>query len=628
MEDSPLLKADGALVFSSPESFRRHYEQYLNKGGALVQPEAPLQPLEVVRVRIPLPNSGELALEAQVTNLAGPLALLHFTRLTEDDTGRLRRAAEGEPEPGPPPIADGSEGPPPEPPSEELLREVAALVASIPPEEPPADLPPPPPPPTPAVAEELMLPPQPQARQPAPVTPPPASPKPAAPDRPSPAFVLLDAPPARPASPPPSAPAPGFVLLGVQPSPPPSPAPAGPPAPALAQVVQVSPPPGATPVPPLPEHPGAPREPAYNPAAASAGLLDKPDRTFKNPATPQDFLALPLLRPPPVDQAPEPSMPLVLQWLASLKAPAASLRLRLGRSRDLFSYVLWGQEVRSSTPIDALVRAMGEPTGQLELKPVSDGAAKASFSASLSSIRFSVLRELLKKFGEPELNAGLSARMGMAPKLNAHGMGLLRVLGLSESQLRMAQRLLAGSYPLDVVLNNGIGIRSTWAVIYLEQLLGGLTWVEPPPRESVVVEELRVLAERIRVADFFEVLGLHYTSPPRAVDRAFERLKREYGPGSRASTQSARLADDIWHRVQQAYEALKTGGGRRQYRKEKFPNVRMDYSAQIVSSQSQLAEMRGELDLAIDLMEAAIELNPTADFRDNLQRIRAKKSAG
>ena len=199
---------------------------------------------------------------------------------------------------------------------------------------------------------------------------------------------------------------------------------------------------------------------------------------------------------------------------------------------------------------------------------------------------------------------------------------------IREPQLRMAQRLLAGSHPLDVVLNNGIGIRSTWAVIYLEQLLGGLTWVEPPPRESVVVEELRVLTERIRVADYFEVLGLHYTSPPRAVDRAFERMKREYGPDSRAASQSAKLADDIWQRVQQAYATLKTTAGRKQYRKDKFPNVRLDYSAQIVSSQSQLAEMRGELDLAIDLMEAAIELNPTPDFMAHLARVRAKKSSG
>lgn len=566
MEDAPLLKADGALVYSSPESFRRHYELYLNKGGALVRPEAPLQPLETVQVRIALPSSGELALEAQVANLLGPLALLHFTGLSEDATGRLRRAAEGEPlEPAPPP----------EPPSEDLLREVAALVASMPPEEPPGDLPPPPPPPTP-VAEDLMVPPPPASPKPAPVTPPPP---------------------------------PAFVLLEPQPSPPPAPTPAPPPPPAQR---------GGSGL----------HEPAYNAAAASAGLLDKPERTFKNPPAPQDFLALPLLRPPTVEQVPEPSMPLVLQWLASLKAPAVSMRLKLGRSRDLFTYVLWGQELRSSTPIDALVRAMGEPTGQLELKPVPDATARAPFSASLSSIRFSVLREVLKKYGEPELNAALSARMGMSPKLNAHGMGLLRVLGLSESQLRMAQRLLSGSHPLDVVLNNGIGIRSTWAVIYLEQLLGGLTWVEPPPRENVLVEELRVLTERVRVVDYFEVLGLHYTSPPRAVDRAFERLKREYGPGSPAASQSAKLADDIWQRVQQAYAALKTTAGRKQYRKERFPNVRLDYSAQIVSSQSQLAEMRGELDLAIDLMEAAIELNPTPDFMAHLARVRAKKSSG
>src|SRR5262245_43747148 len=124
MEDAPLLKADGALVYSSPESFRRHYELYLAKGGALVRPEAPLRPLETLLVRLALPVSGELELEAQVTNVMGPLCLLHFTDFSEDAAGRLRRAAEDAPEPPPPPLPDGTEGPEPGPPSEELLREV------------------------------------------------------------------------------------------------------------------------------------------------------------------------------------------------------------------------------------------------------------------------------------------------------------------------------------------------------------------------------------------------------------------------------------------------------------------------------------------------------------------------
>ncbi|HEY8208595.1 MAG TPA: J domain-containing protein [Myxococcaceae bacterium] len=610
MEEAPLLKADGALVFSSPESFRRHYDLYLGKGGALVRPEARLQPLEHVRVRLTLPGAGELALEAQVTNLAGDMALLHFIDLSGDDAGRLRLAA------------DATESPtremsPEERPSDEMLREVAALVAGIPPEASPSDLPPPPPPLTPAVVQDLQLPPQPTARPRSPMTP-----------QPPPAFVLLDPPPpAAPTPPPPRAsPAPAFVLLDPPPQPVPSPPPYAPPSPSPAPAAA---PPGATPAPPPPPHsaPQAPAQPAYNAAAAAAGLLSQADRPFKNPTTPQDFLALPLLRPPPVEQAPEPAMPLVLQWLASLKAPAVSMRVRLGRSRDFLAYVLFGQEVRSSTPVDTLVRAMGELSGQLEIRSVPEGP-KAPFSASLASIRFSVLRELLKRYGEADLGSGLSARMGMSPKLNAHGMGLLRVIGLSEPQLRMAQRLLGGSHPLDVVLNNGIGIRSTWAVIYLEQLLGGMTWVEPQPRENVVVEELRFLVERLRVADHFEVLGLHYTSPPRSVDRAYERLQREYGPGSRAAAQSAKLAEEIWQRVQQAYGTLKTAVGRKQYRKDRFPNVRMDYASQIVTSQSQLAEMRGELDLAIDLLEAAIELNPTAELMGHINRVRAKKSGG
>jgi len=608
MEDAPLLKADGALVYSSPDSFRRHYELYLARGGALVRPEAPLRPLEQVHVRIALPEAGEVALEAQVANLMGALCLLHFTDLTEEAAGRLRRAAEGSPpDPLPPPIPDGTEPPLPDAPSEELLREVAALVASIPPEEPSSELPPPPPPPTPAA--DLRLPPQPPSPAIMPVTPPPASPP-------------LDLQPVP--SPPPAPARQGpldFVLVDAAPGP-------GPGIPQQISAAAVGPLPGATPAPPPPVHPGMPPPPpGPSTAAAAAGLLNKSDRPFKNPATPQDFLALPLLRPPAVEQAPEPSIPLVLQWVAALKAPSLSVRVKLGRLRDVMFYVLWGQEVRSSTPIDALVRTLGELSGQLEIVPAAEGA-KAPFSSSLTTIRFAALREVLKRYTETDLATGMSARMGMSPRLNAHGMGLLRVLGLSESQLRMAQRLLAGQHPLDTVLNNGIGIRSTWQVIYLEQLLGGLTWVEPPPRESVVVEELRILAERLRLADHFEALGLHYTSPPGAVDRAHERMQREYGPGSRAAARSAKLAGDIWQRAQQAYSVIKTAGGRKQYRKERFPNVRMDYAAQIVCAQSQLAEMRGELELAVGLMEAAVELSPTPDIVAHLQRVRAKKTSG
>src|SRR5262245_31001505 len=94
MEDAPLLKADGALVYSSPESFRRHYGLYLDKGGALVRPESPLRPLESLHVRITLPTSGQVvAVQAEVTALAGPLCLLHFSHLSEDAAAALRRAA-------------------------------------------------------------------------------------------------------------------------------------------------------------------------------------------------------------------------------------------------------------------------------------------------------------------------------------------------------------------------------------------------------------------------------------------------------------------------------------------------------------------------------------------------------
>src|SRR6185369_9995610 len=149
------------------------------------------------------------------------------------------------------------------------------------------------------------------------------------------------------------------------------------------------------------------------------------------------------------------------------------------KGREVVLYAVWGLEVRSATAIDALVRILAEPSGSLEVSP-NVSVPKVQYGASLVSVRFALLRELIKHASEADLALGMSARLGMAPKLTSHGAGLLRVMGLSDPQVRMAQRLLDGRHPLDEVLHNGIGVRSSWQVIYLEQLLGGLTWGEPP----------------------------------------------------------------------------------------------------------------------------------------------------
>lgn len=355
-------------------------------------------------------------------------------------------------------------------------------------------------------------------------------------------------------------------------------------------------------------------------AGTSAVLaLLKGRHSFKNPQTPHQWLALPVSRAPSAEQLAAPPLPLVLRFLPALRANAVRLAVSSPSGREVECFVIHGKELRSAIPPDSLLAAMAQPGGTYEVASAEPG--RTSHSLTLQAFRLRLLRELLKKHPEEDLAAAMSGQYGSAPRLTEAGAKLLPRLPLSDAQRRVARTTITGERALAQVLLTGIGEKSSWQLVYLLQLLGGLEWVEVETRD-VVADELEQTLARVREADHFAVLEAHFTSSPKAIEKAYRRMKGTYGPGSQAQRKSPGAAEEICRRVEAAYAVIKSKEGRRAYRAERFPKVRMDYAASLVHAQAQMAQLRGDLTTARDLLEAAIELHPCAEYLADLQRMR------
>ncbi len=351
-----------------------------------------------------------------------------------------------------------------------------------------------------------------------------------------------------------------------------------------------------------------------------------PTGSFRNPETPERFLELPLSHAPTPEQLSTPSTPLVLMVAAAKKEPCVRLVVRGSGDRVAELSVLDGTRALLGLPERSILTALGEPSGTYEIASQAAPPPNHRYKAVPFALVNELVKDLVKHYVEPDLRAGLAGRMGRSPKLGPNGEQVLRRINLSDAQARVGKRMLTGEYALDEVLYTGIGVRSTFQLLYLLEVWGALNWVDPPPKENVLVDELRETLARAQAADHFAAMGLHLSTPPRQIEKTLHRLKEMYGPGGTIARASPALSAELWTRIQAAYQVISTASGRKQYRAERFPNVRLDYAADLTLAQAELAELRSDWELAVDLLEITLELHPSREALEEMRRVQELKA--
>jgi hypothetical protein len=146
---------------------------------------------------------------------------------------------------------------------------------------------------------------------------------------------------------------------------------------------------------------------------------------------------------------------------------------------------------------------------------------------------------------------------------------------------------------------------------------------------SAFVRVNKDLDERLALfhgMNHFEVLGVHWSAHHRNYRSAYEEAKREFNlrrdPYKDAPEEVLRKVKAVLAILEESYKTLSDPASRGMYRKQLFDKTERQYAAEMLVKQGEVALMRGDRVGAIESLETAVELDPSARNRNLLMSAR------
>jgi hypothetical protein len=218
---------------------------------------------------------------------------------------------------------------------------------------------------------------------------------------------------------------------------------------------------------------------------------------------------------------------------------------------------------------------------------------------------------------------------------------LAGVVQLQPKELRFIQHQLDGTRPMnDAVLGSPIGRLASLRLIGVLLSLGQLHFTDGKQKimreatsvrrePSTFVRLKKELQERLGMfkgMNHFEILGVHWSAHHRGHKQAYDKLKKEFDPTKapiRDTTDDIRaIAKEINDLLDAAWATISSPEKRQSYRKELFDKTERQYAADMLVKQGEVALMRGNRVAAIEALETAVELEPSARNRQLLASAR------
>jgi tetratricopeptide (TPR) repeat protein len=291
--------------------------------------------------------------------------------------------------------------------------------------------------------------------------------------------------------------------------------------------------------------------------------------------------------------------------------------------------------------------AFGWRSGHYEWGPWIDppGEADLVVTGGISVLEHH-LRTLLDALPYGELETLLEPSLGKV--VTPTDMDVLSTsLRLSPRELRFIELQLDGTRSIhDAVTGSPLGRLGSLRLVAVGLALGVLQLegtagvdVTPAPsddlrtRRKTAADELRSRLERrlreVKAASHFDVLGVHWSSHHREYRKAWETARKEFDlqspPLSEAPDEVKKLARDILREIDLAKETLEQKDKRIAYRKDLFDKTERQYAAEMLLKQGEVALLRGDRAAALESLETAAELYPTAKVLELLNTARDRR---
>lgn len=378
--------------------------------------------------------------------------------------------------------------------------------------------------------------------------------------------------------------------------------------------------------------PKTPPEPVEEGDRPRVTLTLPPSGELRNPTSASELLSLSLSRSLEPEDLEHPNIHLLLRWLLSTRG---NVRVEIENADAPVHpfLVIGGREVRSSVAMPSLARGLVGTRGRYKTVEVTR-PPRMTQSGTMLQLMQEVVSGLVSHFDDEALEAALRDYGARAPRLNAVGTKLLEGLGFSSAHKRLALKALTGRESVRSVTQHAAGARTAFEVLYTLEISGALDWVDAggalreekqrkeKERLDRLVEGAAGLLQKLKGANHFEVLGLHWSTPPRKILDAYRELKALYGPGGLARAEAPEVCEGIWAQVVRSYEVLNNQAERRLYRRQVYA---LKWSAQVelLIDRAKIAIYRKDVAEAADLLTVCQDIQPTREAADLLVKLRA-----
>jgi hypothetical protein len=147
--------------------------------------------------------------------------------------------------------------------------------------------------------------------------------------------------------------------------------------------------------------------------------------------------------------------------------------------------------------------------------------------------------------------------------------------------------------------------------------------------KAALARQLNEQLQLLRQQNHFEVIGVHWSAHHRTFRAAYDKARSRFDlarpPLKDAGEEILELAREGLKSIETAYKTLTNEEQRLAYRKKLFDATERQYSADMLVKQGEVMLLRGDRVGAMEALETAVELAPSARNKELLARCREGK---
>ncbi len=328
---------------------------------------------------------------------------------------------------------------------------------------------------------------------------------------------------------------------------------------------------------------------------AVAPLLSK--GKFKNPMTAVELANMPLTRPLTEADMNPIMFPVLLARVGLGVRLSGTLTFKSEDKKPLVIPLDEGEAQITAGERTVLLQIFGWEGGTFTFDEKMETPTDKAGSVRMLPLVIEGLRTVMRNFSTDDMAVAMGERMKMAPFIPPRQLRYVGVLGLSPMESRLVRFGLDGKQSaLEIVEHGGVGKRTTLGVMILMTVLDLLKWTEAEEKkELTIAEELDLRVRELKDQDMFEHLSVHWTAGTEDVEKAYQKLQKELGPGSYRSSVATEACRKILEKAKVAHDYLINERQRVAYRLKTHPDHDYDSIAEFLAQKAKAVSMHDDV---------------------------------